>query len=338
VVLIMLDVYATPGMRSALAQQHASIAAVYEALPQIIAVAAHLTPVEDLVEFQSQVEALYAQLEVLVTASTVIAGMTEDGLALLDADTHADQRAVLGLGTAATQSAETFALQEDLLALQTSVTGAAVIDSIADGDTTHPPSRNAVFDALVTKADLVDGLIPSEQIPPIDLVLDKNSVGLGNVDNTSDANKPVSTAQQNALDLKANIASPTFTGTPAAPTPAAGDSSTKLATTAFVRIPAVSSAASGALTPTAGDDMCARTGVSAGLTLNNPTGAWQNGQGLVVRLKDDGTARALTFDTKYREVGETKPTTTVAGKTMYLGFIYNATDDKFDLVTKRVQA
>ena len=38
-------------------------------------------------------------------------------------------------------------------------------------------------------------------------------VGLGNVDNTSDANKPVSTAQQTALNLKANLASPTFTGT-----------------------------------------------------------------------------------------------------------------------------
>jgi hypothetical protein len=41
----------------------------------------------------------------------------------------------------------------------------------------------------------------------------KADVGLGNVDNTSDANKPVSTAQQTALDLKANLASPTFTGT-----------------------------------------------------------------------------------------------------------------------------
>lgn len=37
-------------------------------------------------------------------------------------------------------------------------------------------------------------------------------VGLGNVDNTSDANKPVSTAQQTALDLKANIANFTSTG------------------------------------------------------------------------------------------------------------------------------
>ena len=41
----------------------------------------------------------------------------------------------------------------------------------------------------------------------------KTQVGLGNVDNTNDSDKPVSTAQQNALNLKANIASPTFTGT-----------------------------------------------------------------------------------------------------------------------------
>lgn len=41
----------------------------------------------------------------------------------------------------------------------------------------------------------------------------KSTVGLGNVDNTSDTNKPVSTATQTALNLKANLASPTFTGT-----------------------------------------------------------------------------------------------------------------------------
>ena len=48
--------------------------------------------------------------------------------------------------------------------------------------------------------------------------LTKNTVGLGNVDNTSDLNKPVSTAAQNALNLKSNIASPTFTGIVTLPT------------------------------------------------------------------------------------------------------------------------
>jgi hypothetical protein len=38
-------------------------------------------------------------------------------------------------------------------------------------------------------------------------------VGLGNVNNTSDADKPVSTATTTALALKSNIAGPTFTGT-----------------------------------------------------------------------------------------------------------------------------
>lgn len=47
----------------------------------------------------------------------------------------------------------------------------------------------------------------------------KTTLALNNVDNTSDASKPVSTAQQTALDLKANLASPTFTGTVTIPTP-----------------------------------------------------------------------------------------------------------------------
>jgi hypothetical protein len=40
----------------------------------------------------------------------------------------------------------------------------------------------------------------------------KSMVGLDNVDNTTDANKPVSTATQTALNLKAPLASPSFTG------------------------------------------------------------------------------------------------------------------------------
>lgn len=45
------------------------------------------------------------------------------------------------------------------------------------------------------------------------VVLTKTDVGLANVDNTADLAKPVSTATQAALDAKAPIASPSFTGT-----------------------------------------------------------------------------------------------------------------------------
>jgi Protein of unknown function (DUF2793) len=65
------------------------------------------------------------------------------------------------------------------------------------------------------------------------VTLDKIAVGLGSVDNTSDANKPVSTSQLAALNLKAPLISPAFTGTPTAPTPAALSNNTNLATTAY---------------------------------------------------------------------------------------------------------
>ena len=64
--------------------------------------------------------------------------------------------------------------------------------------------------------------------------MDKASVGLSNVDNTSDANKPVSAATQAALDLKAPLASAALTGVPTAPTATAGTNTTQIATTAFV--------------------------------------------------------------------------------------------------------
>ena len=63
----------------------------------------------------------------------------------------------------------------------------------------------------------------------------KTMLAIDQVTNTSDANKPVSTAQQTALNLKADLASPTFTGDPKAPTPATTDSDTSLATTAMVQ-------------------------------------------------------------------------------------------------------
>ena len=45
------------------------------------------------------------------------------------------------------------------------------------------------------------------------ITLTSTDVGLANASNTSDANKPISTATQTALDLKSPLASPTFTGT-----------------------------------------------------------------------------------------------------------------------------
>jgi hypothetical protein len=63
----------------------------------------------------------------------------------------------------------------------------------------------------------------------------RTTLNLGNVNNTLDISKPVSTAQQTALNLKADIASPNFTGTPFVPTATAGTNTLQIASTAFVR-------------------------------------------------------------------------------------------------------
>lgn len=64
--------------------------------------------------------------------------------------------------------------------------------------------------------------------------LNAGAVGLGNVNNTSDAAKPISTATQSALDAKAPLASPALTGIPTVPTAAVGTNTTQAASTAFV--------------------------------------------------------------------------------------------------------
>lgn len=67
----------------------------------------------------------------------------------------------------------------------------------------------ADFTVLDTPLDAVTSV--NGQIGTV--VLGKADVGLSNVDNTSDAGKPISTATQSALNLKAPLASPAFTGT-----------------------------------------------------------------------------------------------------------------------------
>lgn len=71
-------------------------------------------------------------------------------------------------------------------------------------------SVNGKTGAVVLNAADVDAL-PETYVPPVtsvagltgDVVLNKTNVGLGNVDNTADSAKPISTLQQAALDAKA---------------------------------------------------------------------------------------------------------------------------------------
>jgi hypothetical protein len=95
---------------------------------------------------------------------------------------------------------------------------AAVIDSAPEALDTLNELAAALgddenFAATVTTALGTKAPIESPTFTGTVSGVTKSMVGLGNVDNTSDANKPVSNATQILLNLKASLESPTFTGT-----------------------------------------------------------------------------------------------------------------------------
>jgi len=141
------------------------------------------------------------------------------------ANTYSDENAqdAVGnaLGTGLSYNDTTGAISVDTTAIQARV---------ADVSDTEIGYLNGVTSAIQTQLN-DKAPIASPTFTGTVAGITKSMVGLGNVDNTTDANKPVSNATQTALDLKAPIASPTFTGTVTVPTPV---NSTDAATKAYV--------------------------------------------------------------------------------------------------------
>jgi hypothetical protein len=96
----------------------------------------------------------------------------------------------------------------------------------------------------------------------------------------------------------------------------------------------VSTTASSATpTPPADDcDIFTITALAAAAELQTPSGTPRNGQKLIIRIKDNGVARALTYSASYRAIGVTLPATTTASKELYLGAIYNSASTKWEIV------
>lgn len=117
-------------------------------------------------------------------------------------------------------------------------------------------------------------------------------------------------------------------------------SSTNTLTNKFIT-PQVQSVADagGTLTPVSiTNDIVIATALSQATTIAAPTGSPVQGEKLTIRLKDNGTARALTWNAIYRAIGVTLPTTTVISKIVYVGCIYNSTDTKWDVVSVAQEA
>lgn len=154
----------------------------------------------------------------------------------------------------------------------------------------------------------------------------KTLLSLNNVDNTSDATKNSATATLTNKTLTAPIISSiTNTGTLTLPTVTSTISSYKTSNT--------SSSSTPAPTGDAKDNYYQLTALATAPTFAAPSGTPADGNTLLIRIKDNGTARALAWNAIYR--GGTSialPTTTTISKTMYVQFIYNSADSKWDLI------
>jgi hypothetical protein len=269
-------------------------------------------------------------------------------------------------------------------------------DSIQGKPATFAPSVHSHAISGVTNLQTtLDGKLATNGDGSLLIGLTKTQVGLANVDNTSDANKPVSSATQTALNLKANLASPTFTGTvsgitsamvglgnvnntsdaakpistatqtaldgklatngngssltgltkgqvglanvdntsdAAKPVSTATQTALNLKADLAARVNTVASTASLTINSDV-TDVYTVTALAAAMTINNPSGTPANGQKLIIRIKDNGVARQLTWSGSEFRAGDIAfPTTTIPGKQMYVGLMRNQDDLKWDLL------
>lgn len=87
-------------------------------------------------------------------------------------------------------------------------------------------------------------------------------------------------------------------------------------------------------TPTINTDLCDAvtiTALAAAITsmTTNLTGTPTNFQRLIIRIKDNGTARAISWGASFEDGSVALPTTTVLGKTLLVGLVYDAVDAKW---------
>ena len=76
--------------------------------------------------------------------------------------------------------------------------------------------------------------------------------------------------------------------------------------------------------------------LASGATVAAPSGTPTDGQKLILRIKDNGTAQTLSWTTSagaYRPVAVVLPTSTVISSVFYAGCIYNQQDNYWDVVS-----
>jgi hypothetical protein len=163
-------------------------------------------------------------------ALTAHANLTENVHGILDTSVLATQTDIANAITAATVDQSTLAgtgidwnAVDERFDIDSTVATKTYADNAVDTHNLDTTNVHGIADTadLATKsyADTAEldaiaaaGTAADSKIATAVAALTKSSVGLANVDNTSDADKPVSTATQTALDAKASLAGATFTG------------------------------------------------------------------------------------------------------------------------------
>jgi len=86
------------------------------------------------------------------------------------------------------------------------------------------------------------------------------------------------------------------------------------------------------LTPSTTRTQINITALASALSIEAPTGITTNAPKTLLRIKDDGTSRSITWNAIYRGVGVTLPSATTANKTLYIGYIHNPQDSTYDVI------
>lgn len=104
---------------------------------------------------------------------------------------------------------------------------------------------------------------------------------------------------------------------------------------AATNIQTTASAAS--VTPSFANDVVEVTALAVAASIANPTGTAADGRMMLIRIKDNGTARTLTWGTAYVSSGAALPTTTVAGKWLNVLCVRNNTAGQMQVIASGVE-
>ena len=80
-------------------------------------------------------------------------------------------------------------------------------------------------------------------------------------------------------------------------------------------------------------DVAINTAIAGTITIGNPTGTPTEAQALVYRLTSNSSAHTINWSTDFEDYGATMPVSTVASKTIYVGFLFNTDSTTWNCVS-----